>query len=448
MFFWYNHNDMKYLFNAFTKLIIFTLVLALSLGLWSCDNDSSDEDKTQPSSEFTETGNSSESVDEAKDFTVEDAVKLLNQDRLVTEIFLCNSLWSGADKAERVLVAEGKAYANFSEIETLVSQTYLSDSGEKEFFFAYPENQEPAVKSENGKTSVFRHSGSGYTDFADTATVSVADTDKEDVKEISFKTISGKEIKAKAVKTAEGTWLLEKGICHLNPVESDFEFSFDKLNQGSLKNLNGKILVIQLFVSDKETKITEADETFFHQKVVSATQKLAENVGAYGLTPQFDFVSRHYKHKNVLGTRPVDFDIMFAQTNMGDLKTFAQANLDLTGYDNYFFVVCIKKEAETTFAFYDGTEENHLYQGERVLAGSNVTDLEIYKSILCLLGAEMSETKTLDKYNQSLYEFYFPNDFAVTTDLATAEISPVTAYMCGFTSELNYLYRIFIPQNK
>ncbi len=444
---------MKYLFNAFTKLIIFTLVLSLSLGLCSCGNESAEDASSLPSDAAADDNSvlddGSSDTNEADGFTVEDAAALLQKDRLVTEIFVGNSLWLGtADKAERVLVPEGNQYADFSEIERLLAETYLANSGEREFFLSYPENQEPSVVSQNGKTSVFCHLGSEYTDYADLSTVSVAETDDEKVKDISFTTLTGKKIKVNAVLDSTGAWLLEKGIYHLNPPNTSFAPSLNKVNAGSLKNLTGKTLVIQLFVEDGKTEITPEDEALFHQKVVSATGRITENLKAYGITPQFDYVSRYFDHKGELGIRPVDFDIMIAKTNMGDLKTFAQASVDLTGYDNYFFVVCTKKDMETSFGYCDNTVETQLYYGERILTGASVTDLEIYKSMLCLLGAELPDENSVDKYKEALYKFYFPDDFAFSNDLSKAELSPVTAFLCGFTDELNYLYQTFIPQNK
>ena len=436
---------MKYLFKPLTKLIIFVLLIALSLGLCSCGNEG----------ENTEGENNSawaESSEEQIALTVKQAEELLEQDRLLTEIFVCNYLWDVTSvKAERTLVSADNKFADFSEIEGLISNTYVQDSGDKEFFLSYPENHEPSVISQEGKTSVFCHVGSDYSDYADYSTLSVLDTDDEKVKEISFSTLSGKEIAVKAFLQEDGNWLLEKGICRLNPPQTDYsEANWGKTNAGSLKNLSGKTLVIKLFLSDKDTEITPADETFFHQRIDSALQRLTVNLSQFGITPDFEYESTYFEHNKALGNRAIDFDMMFAQTTFGTLENFARdnADLDLSKYDNYFFVVCTKNDMELSVGVFDKTEEKDLYFGERILTGASVTDLDIYKSVLCLLGANPRGDDGADKYTEELYAFYFPNDFAVTKDLTTAEISPVTAYMCGLTDKLNYLYKAFLPKNK
>ncbi len=436
---------MKDLFKALTKLIVLTLVFSLVFSLFSCgkEDENISEDSVSVESE------SSEEEAEKIILTAEQAEKLLEQDRLVTEIFICNYLWDATSvKAERQLVSEDNSFADFSAVENLIKNTYLEGSGDKEFFLSYPENQEPSVTSQEGKTSVFCHSGSYYNDYADYSTLSVLDTDDEKVKEISFSTLSGNNLTVKAFCQENGNWLLEKGIYRLNPPTTTSEdIRWGKTNAGSLKNLSGKTLVIKLFVSDKETEITPADETFFHQRIDTALQKLTANVSQFGITPEFEYLSTYFEFKDVLGTRPIDFDMKFAQNSFGTLEAFAVKNAELTKYDNYFLVVCTKKDMETSVGVFDKDEEKELYFGERILVGSSVTDLDIYKSVLALLGANPRE-EVADKYTESLYQFYFPNDFAVTKDLPTAEISPVTAYMCGFTDELNYLYRAFIPKNK
>ncbi|MBE6691969.1 MAG: hypothetical protein E7586_01380 [Ruminococcaceae bacterium] len=419
------------------------LLLALVLGLSSCNK--GEEDSLDESSEAQ-----TESSSEQSAFTVKQAEQLLEQDKLLTEIFICNYLRDVTSvKAERTLVSADNKYADFSEIEKLIGNTYLQDSGDKEFFMSYPENQEPSVVSQDGKTSVFCHIGSNYNDYADYSTLSVLDTDDEKVKELSFSTLLGKELTVKAFLQEDGKWLLEKGIYRLNPPQTDYtESPWGKTNVGSLKNLSGKTLVIKLFVSDKDTEITPADETFFHQRIESALQSLTQDLSQFGITPDFEYESTYFEHKKTLGNRAIDFDMMLAQTTFGTLENFARDNtdLDLSKYDNYFFVVCTKNDMELSVGVFDKTEEKDLYFGERILTGASVTDLDIYKSVLCLLGADLRGEDGADKYTEALYKFYFPNDFAVTKDLTTVEISPVTAYMCGFTDKLNFLYKTFLPR--
>ncbi len=430
---------MKYGLHYLTKLIVLLLISSLCVLIISCGNTDS-EDVSEVTSAQSETA--------IPQLTKEDVIQLLEQDRLITEMFICNSL-CGEDVivAERSFLSEDDEFASFSSIESLMSSTYARESGDREFFLAYPMNNVPSVMNIEGKTSVFCHSGSSYTDFIINDSVSLSDTDDETVKSIKAITKTGNEIEIK-IFLQDNVWLLQKGIYRTNPPkESDFFGRFDGMNLGSLSQLKGNILVIELFVSDRESEITSSEEKAFHDLISPALDRLAIQSADHGEKVNFVYESAYFEHENVLGNKVIDFDVMFAETGFGTLRNFAEANYTLDEYDGYFFAVCIDKDIKTSVAYYDGNEDTENYYGERILLSPKTTSREIYLSVLKMLGAYSYNEGKLDKYTESLFGFYFPTDSMLCEDIMLSEMSPVTAYSCGVTDKLDSLYRVFIPNN-
>lgn len=433
----YNYNDMEYSINKLTKLICILSALMLCFALFACVN-SEDDGATS----------ATEEISQAPVLSQETAIKLIEQDKLITEIFVCNSLCdSNNTKAERIFVSEDNQYYYFSAIESLIDSTYVKNSGDKSFFFAYPANNVPSVMNDGGVTSVFNHKGSSYDGFINTDSISVSDTDDENIKTINGKTEQGSDIQFRAVFQNE-VWLLEKGIYRLNPPqETEFSSRMDNSRLGSFSTLKGEILVIELFITDEESQITAAEEKAFHQKIAAAAESLAIQAASYGEKTNFTYKTAYFEHENVLGLRVLDFDLMFAETGFGTLEAFAGANFEISEYDNYLFVVCMDKKIETSVGVFDGTQDTEHYFGERILISPSADEQDIYISMLQLLGAYGYNQGKLDTYTESLYGFYFPNDCMLAEDMSLSVMSPVTAYICGVTDKLDRLYRIFIPNN-
>ncbi len=416
---------MKYKNHSFlTKLIILVLSLLLVCTFCACSSD-----------------NDEEIVENVPELTIKQAKELVRLDKIVTEIFVCNALCSGKSVASYVAVSSESQYSKFSEIERLLDSTYLPDSGDKKFFMNYPEVGEKAISQKDGKTLAFEHRGSGFDGFIKPESISVVKTDSESKRIIKAKNESGKEVKLTAV-FHDGKWLLEHGVYHVTKKENVTE-PFALSNLGSLSEFSGKILVVELFVSDRESLFTDEEEKVFHQKIKTAVDFVSEESKRFGNKPEIVYETLYFDHDGVLGGKSLDFDIVFAETGFGTLKKFAESNFDLTEYDNYFFAVCLNKESQTAYNAYNGEKETEIYFGERIHVGKSSTEHEICVSMLALMGANDFSDEQYDEYTKSLFKSYFPDEVLVKDGLKGASLSSVTAFACGITDELDPIYRVF-----
>lgn len=372
--------------------------------------------------------------------TKELALALIERDKLVTDIFVNNSLCESVS-TESVAIVSGN-YADFSAVESLLASTYTQSGGTREFFKTYPEEHIPAVSGIDGKTFVFNHIGSKYDDHIDRNSVAVSATDDDTRARISAKTLSGREIELFAVCEGDA-WLLESGVFGTVSNDKKFDKKFPMSDLGSFMEYKGNILVIEFFITDNSTEFDKADEDDFHKRIESAFGYISEQSERFGNEVNVTYARKHFDHAGVMGTRGLDFDIMFAETGFGTLMKFADANFDLTAYDNYVFAVCFNKDAELSYNGYNGSDETQIYFGERVIVGKNTTDVEICVAMLKLLGAYGYDEEKTDADIESLYSTYFPHDITVSESLTYSVMSPVTAYACGITDELDRLYRVF-----
>ena len=382
----------------------------------------------------------SESSEAALSLTQSEALSLIERDKTVTDMFINNSLCDGV-ATQSVAVTEGE-YADFSAVENLLSSTYTEDGGNRELFKGYPENHSPSVSGIDGKTFVFNHAGSRFDDFIDRNSVSVRAGEDADHAVITAKTVSGIDVELIAV-CEDGTWRLKNGLYRTAYSEDAFDNRFPMSYLGSFMEYRGEVLVIELFVSDNVSEIDDAAEDEFHKKIKSAFDYITAQSEQYGNAVNVTYERGRFDHAGVLGTRALDFDIMFAETGFGSLMKYADANFDLAAYDNFVFVVCLNKNADISYNGYEGSDSTQLYFAERAIIGNETTDVEICLSMLKLLGAYSFDEQKIEKTTEDLYRAYFPHDIMVSESLTYSVMSPVTAYACGITDGLSPLYRIF-----
>lgn len=421
--------------NTDKKLILILLSAVLLLAFSAC------EDEAEESSEIVSVS------EQVNPLTVETAVELIERDELITEMFINNSL-CGEENGSASLnaVDESNEYASFSAIQDLLDNTYTESGEYKKMLLNYPEGHIASVSGIEGRTYVFDHIGSRYNDFVMTATVEVKESGKETEKLITARTRTNTEIEFTALYE-NGKWLLDKGIYLLNrgePTEFDEKLSYSAL--GSFSELKGEVLVIELFISDKESEFTSEEETAYHERINTVFGFLEDEAARYGNGFNITYKKTYFEHSGIIGTRGLDFDIVFAETGFGTLQNFADANCDLSAYDNYVFVVCLDKEAEISFNRYEGSNETEIYFAERVIIGNNADEHELAVSLLKLMGAYGYDEGLCDEYTESLYSVYFPNDIMNTEELTDAILSPVTAYACGISDDLEPLYRVFFEE--
>lgn len=422
------------------KTILLLLAFLVSLSLFACKSEESNE-----STEASETESSAPGVS-----VIDELAELLDRDREVIEMFVCNSLCENKTTATAQKVSADSKYASFSAVESLLYETYSEESGSADHFLSYPSVGENALSDKNGATYAFFHAGSGFDDFADTSSISLYPSEDPDICGFSVKTASGRTAELKAIRQNDG-WVLEKSLFEVLPDNSEkIDEVFPLSNLGSFSEFKGKILVIELFFSDNSSKFTSAQEDEFHSVIESAVSYLSSEAEGYGSEVIVDYERAYFNHQGVLGEHNMAFDIMFAETGFGTLEKFAERNYDIDQYDNYVFVVCLNKNQETVCNSYNPVSENHestdLYYAERVFIGKESTDTEVCRALLSMLGADSVYPVESNEYLNGLYRSYFPNDILLSRHLDGASMSPVVAYACGITSGLDRLFRPFIDQ--
>lgn len=413
------------------KSILILLSLAFMLSLFACKNEN--DESSLP-----------EEISQTNEFGIDTAKSLIERDRQITDMFVNNSLCS-KKVTEYSPVISFNEYADYSKLLSALENTYTQSGGSIQAFLSYPNESLPAVKNIDGRTNVFNHIGSHYNGYVDVNSIKL-NGGSETLKHFTALAADGKKIEFTAV-LEEGKWLLQKGIFLLNPkTEEEFTQKFPGSSLGSFMEFSGNILVIQLFVSDKESEVTADEEKEFHKKLEPALNYISEQSERYGNEVNISYENLYFDHEGIIGYRPLDFDIVFAETGFGTLQNFAESNLDITAYDNYVVAVCIDKDIKTSFAAYKGTNETEIYYGERVMINKESKETEICVSLLSLLGAYNYGEGICDEYTEALYRRYFPNDIMVSESLTFSEMSPVTAYACGITDQLPPLYRVFYYQ--
>ncbi len=428
---------MKYLdFKAVKNLIV--TMLAAGVFLCGCNDQASDTssiaDKSEVSVEV-----SSEDSNVAPELSTKEALELLERDRLLTEIFVCNSLFGESEKvAKPVPLDDEHEYASFSKIESLLDSTYLADGGNKQYFLSYPSAETPSISEKDGKTFAFYHEGSGFSDYLDEKTAKIFNGETEYEKIIKGKSLSGKDVELKVVYKND-KWLLEKGIFMVNPENLMVSTLFSNSYLGSLPKLSGKILVIEFYITDDKTKFSAEEIQEFHNRVKTGFDVIQTQALDMGGNLEFVYDDQYFSHDGVLGDNALSFDVVFAETGFGTLRGYAESEFITSDYDGYVFAVCLNKEVVTSCERYENTTETQHYFGERIFMGTNTSSSEIAWDLLCLAGMETYET---DSYTDSLYRAYFPKDFAVCKEEPV--MSKVTAFACGIVSEMESLYEPFI----
>ncbi len=425
------------------------LVLTVVMSLFACSDD-------------TSTDESSDAIDTSESIVLstEEALSLVERDREVIELFICGSLYGGWEEAVSTPLPDGHEYAEFSAVESLLSSTYVAseyfdDTSEallsstplddKWYFLSYPSiRTEKSLSNVDGRTHVFYHAGSSFEEFIDPSTVSVSATADDNKKLIWGKTASGTDVSLTAVYDG-ATWKLEHSLCRsLNDGVNNGTLPMAR-DKGSMSKLeSGTTLVIELFVSDGASKFSDADEQEFHSRIEKALGYISTAANRHGREITWDYNSSYgFHHSGVMGTRAMDFDIVFAETGFGTLRNFAEANYPVDEYDNYLIFVCMNKDAELSYGRFDGRETTEIYYGERVIVGQNTTPEELSRAVLSLCGAD--DPTYDDPYLTSLYRRYFPYDIMVS-DPSSAKFDEVTMYSCGMLDRLTSIYRVFIKE--
>lgn len=390
------------------------------------------------------------SMEESKyppELTVEEAAALLEADRIITDIYV-NSALSSVKEAKLVPANGNPDYADYENITALVGATYLPEGGTPAFLRQWPGTGTPAITESGGKTMTFYHAGSSFTEKALPETIEIEQNDGESVCYINCDTESGQKVSL-ACRFSRGKWVLEKGLMRTLPEESDFcALGFPYTGMGSMKAFAGRILAVELYISDDEYTFDPAAEAQCSANIGKALDYLTAQAEDYGGAPEVTVEKFYFEHRGTLTVHNYNIDIMFASTVLESLEKTLKDNFDTDKYDNYVVFICLGKDIEPRAQRYEQTAETEIFYPERIIMTPNTTPSEIALAAMELLGAFAFDSENGGSYRAALFRDYFPEEVLLTKDIETGSVSPVTAFRCGMTNRLAPLYRAFWYQNE
>ncbi|HAN21310.1 MAG: hypothetical protein A2Y15_07290 [Clostridiales bacterium GWF2_36_10] len=419
------------------------LVFVLILLITGCKNNNvSNDDSSTQASDILE----SEQQYFDNNSLLEIAKQLLEKDKLLTDLFVGGILTELVDVSGKnpanFTSATSSEYEDFYVIEKLLSSTYSVSGGVISKYLGFPEYGYKSILSIEGKTYFSFHF---IDDFAgiDINSISLSDGENENVKIIT----AGEYTLAMIYDGSE--WLLEDSIYFLYKQKEDTketDLIFPLMNNGTAKALSGKILVVEIFISDKDTSFSDEDKAEFEAKISDGINYLKKTAEKYNNTLEIDYKQRSYTHKSEINF--IDdhyaFDFALAKTSFKNLDKYINDNYDTSIYDSYFAVLCVDKKGDGyAIPFVKG--EADVFYSERFVLFTDDSSGDIAKNILSLFGAE---TQT-DEYLTELYEKYSKNDIMLGTDIQNAEISEFTAYQTGMTKFLDkQFYAFYVTQDE
>ena len=372
----------------------------------------------------------------------EEIERLIANDEQLINIFY-NGTLANKEVLQPAAVGSESGFADYSAISSLIRETYTESSGMSEFFAALPGVGYPAIDDREGRTYAFYHPGSSFTDFIDVSTASVTQTEPGRCS-IEAATLSGIKVSIGCAFEVSKGWRLENSVCRSLPETSDhYDHSFPDSRIGSLKAFKGELLAVELYISDKSGGFEEEARSILSERIGAALDYFASLSKSFGNTVNVTRKTVQFMHKDLLGNSIYDLDLVLAETSLGGIPGLLEAEYDLGAYDNYLVFVCIDKDFATASQKYTTENGTALYYAERVTVNGNSSPENIIAGIYDLLGLYSFDGADCGEYLDRLFRIYFPNDIAVSGSVVNGSVSPLTAYICGFTDELAGLYRPF-----
>ncbi len=233
---------------------------------------------------------------------------------------------------------------------------------------------------------------------------------------------------------------------------------YKTMNVGSSKTLQGTCLFIRVYLSDKESHFTEnaKQDSFYFLR--GAIYYLSHQAEKYNQALTFI-----YNEPDTVIDYNIDYIIPrnYEGWNYNELisEIYSLYNVDALvekyNADNVAFILHINKVGRA-FAVQSKKDVElneaaiiYRYSGNEIPDGVQFTrgDSPTYiHELLHLFGA--IDLYTLDDKRLALAKQYFPNDCMLVGDVDFSDdstsIGPLTAYLIGWTEELNEKYQVFL----
>lgn len=420
------------------RLLAFLLVSMLLLSGCSSDAENSSSEAVSENIELE-----ASSWDNAS--LLEMAKQLLTADQHIIDLFVGGKLTELVDVSGKNAIeftpATGTEYEDFSVIEKLLASTYSEAGGTITKYLTFPKYGNRSILSIEGKTYFSFHYKEEFTGI-DIEAITISDGSYSYTKNITAGLYTIPMVYDGSV------WLLENSVYFLNKEAAsvpESDFVFPAMNQGSAKALTGRVLVVEVFITDSESTFTEEEIIAFDTKIKDGFRYIADSApnGSSFEIKDDDYKQLNFRHtQSAITFDPddqTDFDLVLAKTMYQNLDKYITDDTNLIGYDSYLAVLCVNK-AGSGYAKPFVTGEAPVYNAERCVLFPGDDKIILARNILALFGAQVPT----DPYLAELFSSYCKNDILLGT--AAAEditISELTAYQAGINKKLDKQFYAF-----
>jgi len=374
------------------------------------------------------------------DAITETAKELLENDYKVAKLFAGGMLTELVDVSNRepteLLPAAGTEYEDFFVIEKLLISTYSVSSGVIEKYLNYPEYGTRAITSDEGKTMFSFHYIEEIQKInIDSVTVSDGENSNQKIINADDITIpmgfNGKE------------WLLEDSVFFIQREEVVFQecdFAIEGMNTGSAATLTGNVLIVEVFLIDKNDSFTQEEMDSYSAKISESIDYIKKEAAEYGGLLNIEVNKLFFKYNTKIDLSPesYDFDLALARTEYQHLDRYISDNFDTSKYDNYLAIICAYENGKG-YARPFNDADTDVFNADRCVMFSGDDTIMLTRNILTLFGAYLQTDSGLLK----LMENYFEDDIMLCDDLDRAYIGELTAYQVGLTKYLDKQFHAF-----
>lgn len=376
--------------------------------------------------------------------------ELLKKDKKNVELFFDNGLYELSQKSGTTApIDKNSEFGDFSNVEKLFD-IYTFPTNVKEYFFSFPLYGEKAVFEKNGVVYATKINSTSLsypiiTDFSmlelslDSATFSFETKNgtKKITVDFATKTISDSPYRLMTESDYSDKWLAPS-------------FEPSVVNNGSGKKLLGKTLIINVFVSDKNSEWDSDSVKKTLEKIekgVKWLQTNAENNNVdLELSSTTSTTSLFYRSSSKLTNEAEDqiwINEMFSHTIYGSVDEYINSNCNVKNYDNYVVLFHLNKDGENNYGRYDSELfEKDLYKTERAVMYKGSSEKDYVRAVLYLFGAQSygeheTEAKT-----------YFGNEIMLENSVFndSLKLGEITSYLIGWTKSVHPQLAIMVRE--
>ncbi len=425
------------------------LVLVLSALLCACrpsDNEESDLSEEVSVGDISENQASEDDYSPVEKAEVLDAAEtLLRTDISLVNIFAGGSLSDGKTGSSYT-EADGK-YSSYEVLSVMAENTYASDTVRNRML-SYPDHGDDNIINDEGKTKYKYTYINDFASVADDFTVSVVSFD--DINATVSVSVSGKNLQI-GMEKQDGEWKLTTSV-YFAYLQSEIDAQLQRgwensiylgtrQNAGSAKKLAGKMLILNVFLSDAFTEWPDEYRKQVEDTVDDACEWLitkSRNYGSANLAIDTQSLFYVYSGSVTPNYQMAFLDIMFSNTVYVDVNGYVEQNTP-SGYDGVCVLFHVWKNGDDYCIPCDTEKTDYLtYYGERAMfyySKKGMHGASSYASvILQLCGGEMlfgrNDTKEIQKM--------FPTDLLLEKKytmlpLQEYSVSPLTAFLVGWS---------------